>query len=133
MQRQRGGTGAFPEQKSPRAGESGSRLLAGASAGELAPAQPSLLQQKHSGSPRRRSLPLPVPPPRHAGELLWAGGIYEVRGESPTQRRLVPLRSRTGSRGAGDGTQAAQGRPPASDIRTPTLSPPFSGHHHPPA
>lgn len=50
-----------------------------------------------------------------------AGGIYEVRGESPTQRRLVPLRSRTGSLGAGHRTPAGKA-PPARQV--PRYAPP---------
>lgn len=47
--------------------------------------------------------------------------LYEVGGESPTQRRLVPLRSMTGSRGSG--TAPRQGREGA----------PTSRHRHPQA
>lgn len=77
-----------------------------------------------TGSPSRRGLPLPVQPPRHACELLWAGGVDDVRGESPTQRRLVPLRSGTGSPGAGKGREGAPR--PRSAPPTPIL------HQRPP-
>lgn len=101
-----------PSRASPESGESGSRLLAGANASMLALVPPSRrLQQKQRDSASSRSLPLPVQPPRHACELLWAGGIYEVRGEPPTQRLLVPLSSGTRSLGAGHRTQAGKAPP----------------------
>lgn len=109
---------------------------------------PLSLSDKNRGSPSRRGLPLPVQPPRHACELLWAGGVDDVRGESPTQRRLVPLRSGTGNRGAGKGregvprprsappTPILQQRPPLPCLRfkdgpllglPPPLAPPKAG------
>lgn len=70
-------------------------------------------------------------PPRHACGRLWAGGMDEVRRESPTQRRLVPLRS--GPRVAGHRTRARQGERPPARVPSPEIhitspQPPQKGH-----
>ena len=47
--------------------------------------------------------------------------FYEVRGESPTQRRLVLLRSRVGTRASGHRTRVGQGGRPGPISAPPTL------------
>lgn len=109
-----GGAGTFSS-KSPSPGS----LAQGFSpAPVLAPGLPSrrLQQKQRLGEPLES---LPVQPPRHACELLWAGGIYEVGGEPPTQRRLVPPSPGTRSLGARLRTQ--QGRRPGPAQRSPQV------------
>lgn len=105
-----GGTGTFPSKSRVRgvwlkASRRRERLNVGSRAALSPP--PTKTETLRAA----RSLPLPVQPPRHACELLWAGGIYEVRGEPPTQRLLVPLSSGTRSLGAGHRTQAGKAPP----------------------
>ncbi|KAL0623255.1 Plakophilin-2 [Plecturocebus cupreus] len=51
---------------------------------------------------------------------LWAGGMYDVRRESPTQRRLVPLR--LGPRVPRHRTRAGQGERRVSRSASPALN-----------
>lgn len=128
-----GGTGAFPEQKSPSPGESGSRLLAGANTSVLARVLPCLLlQQKQRGSPGRRSLPVPVQPPLHAANC--SGQAAFLRGPRGVTHTKAPCASalpggRPGRRAPHPGRAR---RAPRPDIRAPNPHPPFRGHPYPP-
>ena len=133
-----GGTGAFPEQKSPSPGESGSRLLAGANASVLAPVLPWLrccpgsFSNKNRGSPSRRSLPVPVQPPLHAANC--SGQAAFLRGPRGVTHTKAPCASALpgGHPGLRAPHPGRAGRAPRPDIRAPNPHPPFRGHPYPP-
>lgn len=130
-----GGTGAFPEQKSPSPGESGSRLLAGANTSVLARVLPCLLlQQKQRGSPGRRESPRTCPTASSRGELLWAGGVF-TRSEGGHPHKGALCLCAPGWAAGTPGSAPGQGkagaparhpRPqPSSSIQRPPIPPGF--------
>ena len=82
---------------------------------------PVSFSNKNRGSPGRRRLPVPVQPPLHAANCSGQAALLRGPRGSPTQRRLVPLRSRVGGRAAGLRTRAGQGGRPGPTSAPPTL------------